>query len=243
MIKFFFLFFLLLNAAYFYTQFGGIDEPISSNILKQPTLPPSVNKLTLLRERGLGEGSPLRSGTIRDKPPVKPASTVAKIPQQHLKSSRDPICLTLGPFVRADIAKRNSGALVALGVEAKHREISQRIPRGHWVYLPASKSYQAAKRKVTELQKKGLNDLFIMGKGSHKNAISLGLFTQESAAKNRFQQVTKLGLKAVLETQYRITAQTWLDIVVPAGQTAIVESITKMADGLPQAELNQRKCQ
>ncbi|NOX92536.1 MAG: SPOR domain-containing protein [Gammaproteobacteria bacterium] len=253
MLKILFLFFLLLNAAYFYTQFDDMDEPASSTILKQPPLPQGVDKLTLLRERGLGGGDASFPERKPEKPPaqknankssakpaVKSAKKLAKTPELQ---SRESSCFTLGPFVRSDVVKRSSKALVARGVDVKHREVTSRTPRGYWVYLPASKSYQAAKRKVKELQKKGLKDLFIMGKGSHQNAISLGLFTSKSAADSRFQRVKKLGLKAALETQYRANKQTWLDMTVPGGQPATVASITEMANGLQRARLSQRKCQ
>jgi len=239
MTKIFSLFFLLLNAVYFYIQFNGTDEPTSSTILKQPPLPQGVEKLILLRERGLGGGA----APALENPSSKPAIKRIDTPLKTLGSQHELACFTLGPFIRADIAKRSSGTLTALGVDVKHREISQRTPRGYWVYLPASKSYQAANRKVKELQKKGLKDLYIMGKGNHQNAISLGLFTRESAANSRLQQVKKLGLKAVLETQYRVNKQTWLDLAVPGGQVAAVASITKMAEGLQRAELVQGKCQ
>jgi hypothetical protein len=82
-----------------------------------------------------------------------------------------------------------------------------------------------------------------MGKGNHQNAISLGLFTRESAANSRFQQVKKLGLKAVLEIQYRTNKQTWLDLAVPGEQSATVAKITEMVDGLQRAKLGQTECE
>jgi hypothetical protein len=257
-----FLFFLLVNAAYFYTQFSDSDAPTSSSILAQPTLPQGVDKLTLLRERGLGgTNMRLRSASKSAQKPVvaksaktrpvkpvsKPLKTAVKKPKPQKTSvpqkPRDPACFTLGPFAKTQTANRSMTSLKALGVDVKRRQVSRRTPKGYWVYLPASKSYRAAKRKVKELQKKGLKDLFIMGKGSRKNAISLGLFKQESAANDRFQQVKKLGLKAVLETQYRLSEQAWLDITVPDGKASTVASITELADDVALAELSQRKCQ
>ncbi len=237
MIKILFLFFLLINAAYFYTQFGDTDELVSSTILKQPPLPQGVDKLTLLRERGLGGGN---TSFSEEKLLATPATKSIEI---LVQKSGDPACFTLGPFAKVDTARHRSRALAALGADVKYREVSQRTPRGYWVYLPASKSYQSANRKVKELQKKGLKDLFIMGNGSYKNAISLGLFTQESAAKSRFQHVKRLGLKAVLEIQHRVNQQIWLDMTVPGGQAAAVASIIAMANSLQRVELSQRECQ
>jgi len=255
--KILFAFFLLLNAVYFFTQLSDADKPVSL-ILKQPPLPKGVDNLTLLRERGLGgKNTRLAAQAVRKSPPAKitkpkrPKAVTAKPkkvakktkPKRQPEKPREPACFTVGPFAKAEVASRSAAALLALGVDIKRRQVSRRTPKGYWVYLPASKSYQSAKRKVKELQKKGLKDLFIMGKGSRKNAISLGLFKRKSAADERFQRVKKLGLKAVLEIQYRLSEQAWIDMTVADGKTATVAAITEMADGVPQAELSQRKCQ
>jgi len=152
-------------------------------------------------------------------------------------------CFTFGPFAKEKTASRASKAIRTLGLDVVQRIVSQRTPKGYWVYLPASKSYQAAKRKVKQLQKKGLKDLFIMGKGSRKNAISLGLFKRRTAAQARFKQIKKLGLKAVFETQYRVNKQTWMDMSVAGSETSTVAKLVGLAEKYPKPTLTQRKCQ
>ena len=274
-----FLFFLLLNAAYFYYQSEVQDDAAAPTILKQPVLPSGVDSLVLLRERGLGivaepAQTDVKQGTTataaaRDNPlesasvvtakqesaggdhitkiEVRPAviaskRDVGKSPVEPEKSV-EPACFTLGPFDRGNAASRAAETISALGVSVVHREESQRTPKGYWVYLPAAKSYLAAKRMVAELQKKGLSDLYIMGKGSRENAISLGLFNNKITAEERFQQVSKMGLNAVFETQYRESKQVWLDMTVAGNQTATVATLTEMAEGFPNASLTQRRCQ
>ena len=266
--KILFLFFLLLNAAYFYYQAELSEAPESSSILSQPPLAPGVERLTLLRERGLGGAAskPVVSQNTASQseapaPRVDADSTQTKssttasvstpsvaiqskpIPEGQAAKSKEAACFTLGPFTSASTASRTAQSISALGVLVERRQETQRSPKGYWVYLPASASYQAAKRKVVELQKKGLTDLFIMGKGGHKNAISLGLFKSKDVAEDRFQQIKNLGLKAVFETQYRLSQQAWLDMTVSGDQTATVATMTEIADGIEQAELTQRKCQ
>lgn len=274
-----FLFFLLLNVAYFYYQSEVQDDAAAPTILKQPVLPTGVDSLVLLRERGLGivaepaqpdvKQDATATADARDKP-VESASVagakqetlgadhVTKIEVKPMvitpkraadkspgspEKSAESACFTLGPFEQANAASRAAEAISALGVSVARRQESQRTPKGYWVYLPASKSYLAAKRKVAEMQKKGLTDLYIMGKGSRENAISLGLFNNKTTAEERFQQVNKMGLKAVFETQYRETKQVWLDMAVAGNQTATVASLTEMAEGFPNASLTQRQCQ
>jgi SPOR domain len=263
MMKVLFLFFLLLNGVYFFWQLDDSDAPASSTILKQPALPTGVEKLTLLRERGLGSSNTVSPASVKESPrttkpvsdipepprvaevpkkPVEKPRAVTK-PQKSLIQKREPACFTLGPFAKADVASITSAAISTLDATVEHRESTRRTPKSYWVYLPPSKSYQAARRKVKELRKKGLKDLFIMGEGSRKNAISLGLFKRKSASAERLQRVKKLGLQAVLETQYRVSKQDWLDMTVAGGKVATVAAISEIADGLQQAELSQRKCQ
>lgn len=261
------LFFLLLNAAYFYFQTEGQSDSVSSNLLVQPVLPPGAKSLVLLRERGLGSPEKLKvdsvpsKNTAPDSTNVVPASAAEKVktPQQtivvakeappekkrppKLKKSTEQACFTFGPFTKSKLVAKATKAASALGVHVEQRQQSKRTPKGYWVYLPASKSYQAAKRKITQLKKKGLKDLFIMGKGARKNAISLGLFKSKKTAEDRFKQVKKLGLKATFETQYRLSEQSWLDMSVAGDQTAAVASLTEVAENFSGASLVQRKCQ
>lgn len=256
-----FLLLVLLNLAYFYYQSSAEDDAKTSVLLAQPTLPAGAVSLVLLRERGLGGGEaepePVDLSSEQPSPrmvkkteptavaPVlaSPSQLPAIPPAEPPQKSAEAACFTFGPFDAPDLAERAVKAASALGISVERRQESQRTPKGYWVYLPPSTSYQAAKRKVAELQKKDLTDLFIMGKGSHQNAISLGLFKSREAAEDRLKQVQELGLKAEFETQYRVSEQSWLDMSVPGDKTSIIAELTEMAEGFSEASLTQRKCQ
>ena len=255
-----FLFFLLANAAYFYTQSDLFNAQTGSVILKQQDLPGGVDRLSLLRERGLGPSSnktnseavepiisPKEVKPALIKKPVTKKVVKAKIPPKPKKpvpvKSAKPACFTLGPFKKTLIANHADEAISVLGVVVKQRQVSQRRPRGYWVYLPAFKTYDAARKQVNALQKKGLKDLFIMGKGQHKNAVSLGLFKREGAADERFQLVKKMGLSVKKETQFRVRKLVWLDMTVPGNKTSTVASLTELADKYSGTNLSQRKCE
>jgi hypothetical protein len=265
-----FLFFLLVNAAYFYTQSDWFNPQTGPVILKQQALPEGVERLSLLRERGLGASSkkttdvavepktvpdtaktPENSVTVsKDRPTKKSApekiARVKAAPQpkkpKPVKSSK-PACFTLGPFKKTVTANHADEAISALGVAVNQRQVTQRRPRGYWVYLPAFKTYDAARKQVNALQKKGLKDLFIMGKGQHKNAVSLGLFKREGAADERFQLVKKMGLSVKKETQFRVRKMVWLDMTVPGNKTATVASLAEVAGKYSRTNLSQRKCE
>lgn len=263
-----FFFFLLLNAVYFYFQSDWFNDPAPAMIIQQPAMPSGVERLSLLRERGLNSSSAVVADTNEEAQnlpaPAKPAPALAPAPKKVQEivpevelitpepEAEEPpprqvkvpeaACFTLGPLGQLAQTGRAEKAISALGLNFNRRQESHRTPKGYWVYLPASVSYRSAQRKVKEMQKKGLKDLFIMGKGSHKNAISLGLFKSKGAADERFQRVRSMGLKAILETQYRVTKQVWLDISVPGNQTAAVANVTELAETFPKASLTQHKC-
>lgn len=249
-----FLFFLLVNAAYFYTQSDLFNKRQAPVILKEKKLPNGVERLTLLRERGLGVPSTPASTSPVSKAPEE-LEKLVEVPQPEpqaesgqstqLSQPAEPapmVCFTLGPFSQASAAGRTAETISALGVTVNRRQTTQRRPRGYWVYLPAFKTYDAAKNRVAELQKKGLKDMFIMGEGEHKNAVSLGLFKSQSAADDRYQQVKKMGLSVNVETQYRITKLAWLDMEVPGDQDSTITAISEIAGQIPKTTLTQRNC-
>jgi cell division septation protein DedD len=166
-----------------------------------------------------------------------------KQPPAKAVKSTELACFTLGPFSQASLASQTAEAISALGITVERRQELQRTPRGYWVYLPSLKSYAEARDKVKEMKGQGLSDLFIMGKGSHQNAISLGLFKSKQAAQDRYKQVQAMGIDAILEVQYREKKQGWLDMSVPGDQTTAIAALSEMAEETPGINLTQRKCE
>lgn len=266
-----FLFFLLLNAAYFVWQSGYFREP-SAQIVSETAQPAGVASLTLLRERGLGgvevtsrpaKPLPATAEVPALKSPPPPAAPSAqndlaeKIPeptppvaepssQVPEPNSPEPVtlaCFTFGPFDKEATMNKAMEAFIAAGAEVKRRQVEQRTPRAYWVYLAPMESYGDALKMVKELRKKGINDLFIMGKGEKQNAISLGLFSNKATADQRNEEVMALGMQPLMETQYRTSMLDWLDIEVDSRRTTTIATITAIADDFITANLSQRDCE
>jgi len=154
-----------------------------------------------------------------------------------------PICYALGPFDGLPQAKNISVKLQDLGAFTSERAITIDTPMGYWVYLPAYNSWKQAKDKISDLEKKGLKDLFIVGRGTMKNAVSLGLFKSEDSAKDRVGYLKKMGENPKIETQFKQQDQYWIDIDIDPGKDQVVETIEKIAQSLTVLELNPRKCE
>ncbi len=250
-----FAFFLLLNVVYFYWQSQGGAGRGEPQVLVPLTLPSGVAPLTLLRERGLDRSAATPAASAarptvsaaapapaKSAPAAEPVTVRKPAPPSTVNEQAALACFTIGPFAKAGTAEQARKRIAALDAGVEQREVSRRVPRGYWVYLPALKSYSAAKKKVEEMQAMGLGDLFIMGKGSRKNAISLGLFKSKRAASTRFEQVKAKGLKAVMETQYRVTKQRWLDVTLPEDRTGAIASLAELTEDYSGVNLSQRSC-
>ncbi len=257
-----FWFFLLLNLAFFYWQYSQ-PQKAEPPLLQTEALPSGVERLVLLRERGLGTASQTQAvpnipqPVIAQPSPEPSTPTGAQVSQEvapaliPLKAEVLPepeppppivmACFTLGPFKDEADAGGMYKALLALDIRAEQRLSERRVLKGYWVFLPPLKSYADARRKVQALQEKGLDDMYIMGKGEVANAISLGLFSRKSTATERFNQVRRMDPATMMQPRYRDVKEKWLDLTVDSAQTEKIAGITALADRQPGVELIQRK--
>ncbi|MDH5324391.1 MAG: SPOR domain-containing protein [Gammaproteobacteria bacterium] len=220
--KIVFYFFVTLNVAFFLwqTQATGRSQeprPIASGA---PTL-------ILLSEAKFSEKKPKKPLKEQPDKPQKPALAA---------------CFTMGPFDGVDLARPISETLESYGVLTNTHKIKQKISSGYWVYLPAFKSWQDAREQVVKLEKKGMKDVFIMGRGSMKNAVSLGLFSNKDAAETRMGNLRKMGVKPEVEIQYVTKDQFWIDIDVQKDKADVVENINSIASSLTLLQLKKRDC-
>lgn len=239
---------LLANVAFFYWHVSRPPATEPPLIADEP-LPPGAKPLQLLRERGLASG-PLRSApgpaasTAKTPIPVAPEpAPAAHAPMPAPEPPAPPVvlaCFTLGPFADEDSAKAVSETLQPMGVETTLDQRQHRSVNGYWVYLPPRPSYTAAKRKVAALRKQGLDDMYIMGKGELKNAISLGIFKRKSTATDRFNEVRRLAGEVVMTPRYRTRKEYWLGLRLDSANTDTVAAIVAVAEELPQVKLSQQ---
>ncbi len=245
---------LLANVAFFYWHVSRPPAAEPPLIVEEP-LAPGVKPLVLLRERGLSSTPgptarpKARPATVAKAPtaaPSKPPVVAPPAPVEPAPSApaKPPAvvfaCFTLGPFGDADSARAVNETLQPMGVQTELREQTRRSVTGYWVYLPPSPSYTAAKRKVAALRKQGIDDMYIMGKGKLKNAISLGIFKRKSTATDRFNEVRRLASEVVMTPRYRERKEYWLDLRVDSSKTDTVAAIAVVAEELPKVKLSQR---
>ena len=108
------------------------------------------------------------------------------------------VCLEWGAFVGGDAARAGQ-ALEPLGLGAKLTQRRQEDVAGFWVYIPPLASRQIATQKAGELKRLGVDEYFVVPDDPKwRNAISLGVFKTEEAAKARRDAVHAKGVKSAI---------------------------------------------
>lgn len=128
-------------------------------------------------------------------PAVEPASAPAVV-----NASSAALCLQYTGMT----STQAQGVLqAARGVTALRVRTSGGAPGAWWVHLPPQGDAAAAERRAAELRAAGVQELFVVQDvGPTQNAISLGLFRTEEAAKRQVDALGKRGVQGV-----RVTAR------------------------------------
>ena len=106
------------------------------------------------------------------------------------------VCLEWGAFVGGDAARAEQ-ALAPLALGAKLTQRKQEDVAGFWVYIPPLASRQVATQKAGELKRLGVDEYYVVPDDPKwRNAISLGVFKTEEAAKARLDALRAKGVKS-----------------------------------------------
>ncbi len=213
------LFFILAlaNALFFaYSWFGsGARADSDAQIIGQQLDP---GKIRLLR--------PEQVITLTRKPePPKAAAAVATV------------CLEWGGFAGADAARAQQ-ALDPLALGAKLTQRKQDDVAGFWVYIAPLASRQAATQKAAELKRLGVDDYFVVPDDPKwHNAISLGVFKTEDAAKARLAALRAKGVKsAVVAARAAQTGKTYFQ--VHDANPAVAAKLNDLKQGFPGSDVH-----
>lgn len=132
---------------------------------------------------------------------INPEKIRLLAPEQVSALTRKPdapklACLEWGALVGGDVARAGQ-ALEPLALGAKLTQRKQEEVAGFWVYIPPLASRQVATQKAGELKRLGVDDYFVVPDDPKwRNAISLGVFKTEDAAKARLVALRAKGVKS-----------------------------------------------
>ena len=122
--------------------------------------------------------------------PAEPpaAATAATAPES------DAACIRTGAFEEGGAATEAAAWLRSRGAAAVEvRQEEREAVDNHRLYLPAPPSRKEANATVRELRRRGVQDVAVIQKGPLANAVSLGVYRNESNIRRRITELQKLG--------------------------------------------------
>jgi len=170
-----FLVLLLANAALFAYAYASRQQTNGIDRLRQLQIHPE--KIRFARTAGLPAPS-------QKQPTVVPSPSIPAA------------CIKWGVFAGPDVARADE-AIAKLGLTDDQLQRTVADSGGYWVYVPPLKTRAEVGKNVAALKEAGITDFFVVhGQGQWRNAISLGIFKSEDAAKSFLATVSKKGIKA-----------------------------------------------
>ena len=197
-----------------------------------------INILVLVWQLATQESPPSQSPQVRQ--PIGDAESIkllSELEEEELRAmmadrerlrlqdkpnqnSEEPLCTLVGPFDKLLRAEYFAERLQALDVEGRVQEVEVPGEMGYSVYLPSLGSRKAAFDKLRELQSKGI-DSYVIPRGELENGISLGMFSQETLAKNLLADMQKRGYEAEMQEVERSYKEIW--VILQPGQSQLLD--------------------
>ncbi|MEI7842240.1 MAG: hypothetical protein WCI39_04330 [Gallionellaceae bacterium] len=240
MVKWIFVFLVAVNLVFFAVmQWGGALLVDASSVAIQPPL--NADKVTILN---LAEGAssvaashvPIVAQITQAQSSVVAAPVVAKAILVGKQS-----CMEWGEFSGAELQRAEKAlATISLNEKPKHRQVD--YVSGYWVYIAPMKTRVLVDQKIAHLKERGVADYFVIQEvGAWQNAISLGVFKTEDAAKKYLAKLQQQGVRTATigertsKLKYTVFLLSRLDAVI-AGQIAALQK------NFPESELKTVSC-
>lgn len=176
-------------------------------------------------------------------------SSVAAVPASILASAAAPAavppvptsCAEWGVFAGSEVARADA-ALAALGLPAGMTQRRVTEVDGYWVHMAPLKTKGEVDRKVGELKALGVVEFFVVSDaGPWRNAVSLGLFKNEDAAKSELERLRALGVRSAMVTRReRFLKQVAFVVSDPAAAT--LTRLAELQKDFPATEIKTGGC-
>lgn len=165
---------------------------------REQTVAAEVPGIALLQIVGESETNPA---------PRAAAATLAAAPTPVAFAPAQ--CASFGPFATIELAQAAQARIAAPTVRASLRAVAA-SGRGWRVIIPPAPDAVQARGIAALIGSAGFTDYFVMREGADTNAIALGRYGSETAARRRAQSLIDAGFNARAEP---IGAAThWLDV-------------------------------
>lgn len=264
---------LLANLGFFAWQYqarGGLTDQ-EAVYDKIPAVDPGVSPLVLLSERE--DASPMQPATGAETLPLsqtpssdasadampEPAEeAIQPEPREtELVIEDAPVpgearaatviaryCFEIGPSEDRAMMERLQHEAQESGARADLSEQTRTVQDGYWIRLPEYLSYDQARSRYRELQKKGVDDIAIVPLPDKRYFISLGVYKRKDTVEDRRKEVLAAGITPMIEdrmvdrAEYSVTVE--YETPDPAQLRELRGRLTTRAPKLPLRETECR---
>lgn len=239
----FFIILLLINICYFGWEFDRQTRIEVSNSVRPFNIPNDVKKLELVEESIAHSATSVLDVDINEtfRAGENESSHTKDLPLQGISSMMDQgnvmiqkhlvdksikgfpkvetkvnqtLCISFGPFVEQKQADDLSNWLQEREIQTKQRSEGGKQDQYFWIYLSSNESKDKAMATIEDLKGKGVQDYRIINKGNLQNAISLGLFSTQSAVNRRLNELKNIGYQPIIVPYHKRKFIVWIDAVV-----------------------------
>ena len=168
---------------------------------------------------------------------ARPPVVVTTPPPPSFKLS----CMEWGEFSGADLLRAEKALTpIKLGNRLKQRTIE--YPNGYWVYIAPLKNHLQVEQRIAQLKARGIADYFIIQEaGPWQNAISLGVFKTEEAAKKYLDKLHGQGVKSATLGE-RASKLKYTVLIMDHLEAAVSSQIATLHKDFPESELKLVSC-
>ncbi len=190
-------------------------------------------------------------------PPEEPPATTAEADDREPEFVLGPLptdpprsadqnasrCGTLGPIGDRKTAEGAKTMLTQADMQASLEEKSEQTRIGYWVVIPPLESAEQVAQKIQELADAGITDIWHFRSGELKNAISLGMFSQEENARNYSKMAKSKGFDTELRPRYMNKKEYTVRFRIDKSEPVIMEMWRQIELQYPNYELKKTACE
>lgn len=143
------------------------------------------------------------------------------------------LCVSFGPFAEKRQADELSNWLQGKDIQTKQRGEGGKQDQYFWIYLSAGESEDEAMAAIADLKGKGVKDYKLIDKGDLQNAISLGLFSTQSAVNNRLNELKSIGYQPIIVPYHKNQSIIWVDARVDTKGADQENILSEFINGYP----------
>lgn len=182
------------------------------------------------------------SAAAPDAAPTPALVSHAAVPPPPLKPNSVKLsCMEWGEFSGPDLS-RASKALDGLSLGSRLKQRVSEHTSGYWVYIAPVKTHAQVERKVSQLKTLGIADYFVIQEsGAWQNAISLGVFKTEDAAKKYLLRLRESGVKSATLGE-RASKLKFTVFVLNSLEGALASQVAVLHKEFPDSELKLVPC-